>query len=168
MRNRTLSLLSLAVGIAIFVGSAAGAQPVVQKKTLTRDGARVVLDAAVAEAQRRNTTGMIVVVDDAGVLLAAERMDGTFAASATVALGKARTAAIFRKPTRFFEDVIRNGRTPMIALSDFTPLQGGVPIEVDGQVVGAIGISGAASAQEDDDIATLAAAALSSAAANAK
>ena len=60
---------------------------------------------------------------------------------------------MFKRPTRFFEDVIRNGRTAMVALPDFTPLQGGMPVMVDGQLVGGIGVSGAASAQQDEEIA---------------
>jgi uncharacterized protein GlcG (DUF336 family) len=75
-------------------------------------------------------------------------------------MGKARTAALFKKPTAAFEEIIRGGRTPMVALEDFTPLQGGVPILVDGAVVGAIGVSGAASAQRDEDVAKAGASAI--------
>lgn len=77
--------------------------------------------------------------------------------AATVSTGKARTAALFGKPTKVFEELINKGRTAMAALPDFTPLQGGVPLLLDGRVVGAIGVSGAASAQQDHDIATVAA-----------
>jgi glc operon protein GlcG len=89
-----------------------------------------------------------------GNLVALERLDNTFAAAATIAIGKARTAAIFKRPTTVFEEAIKAGRTPMVALSDFTPLQGGIPIMVAGQVLGAIGVSGAASAQQDEEIAS--------------
>ncbi len=141
-------------------GGSQGREPqaVLEVGTLSLQGARAVLDAALAEARRRNTTGAFAVVDAGGSLIAAERLDGTFPAASNVAIGKARTAAAFRKPTRFFEDVIRNGRTPMVALDDFTPLQGGVPVMVNGEVVGAIGVSGAASAQEDEDLAAIGAA----------
>ena len=81
------------------------------------------------------------------------RLDGSFAASANVAIGKARTSAMFRKPTKDFEDIINKGRFTMTALPDFTPLQGGVPIVHNGHVVGAIGVSGAKSAQQDEDVA---------------
>ncbi|HZA66467.1 MAG TPA: heme-binding protein, partial [Geminicoccaceae bacterium] len=117
----------------------------------------------VAEARRNNVGGAIAVVDAGGHVVALERLDGTFAAGAEISIGKARTAALFRRPTSFFENVINGGRTAMAALPslpDFTPLQGGVPIEVDGQVIGAIGISGAASAKQDEEIAILAAAAV--------
>jgi glc operon protein GlcG len=105
----------------------------------------------------------VAVVDDGGNLMALERLDGTFAAGARISIGKARTAALFQRPTRAFEEIIRNGRTPMVALEDFTPLQGGVPITVAGAIVGAVGVSGAASAQQDEEIATAGAAALASA-----
>ncbi len=77
-----------------------------------------------------------------------------------ISIGKARTAALFKKPTAAFEDIINNGRTAMVALHDFTPLQGGIPIEVDGQVVGAIGVSGAANQQRDEEVAKAGAAAI--------
>ncbi len=126
---------------------------VTTKKVLTLDGAKMVAGAAVAEAKRLNTTGVIAVVDDGGNLMYLERIDNTFAAGAAISTGKARTAVLFKHPTRVFEDIIKGGRTPMIALNDFTPLQGGVPVEVDGQIVGGIGVSGAASAQQDEDLA---------------
>jgi glc operon protein GlcG len=133
---------------------------VTTKKSLTLDGARRVITAAVTEARRLNTTGVIAVVDDGGNLMALERIDDTFAAGANISVGKARTAVLFKRPTKVFEDIIRNGRTPMIALNDFTPLQGGVPITVDGQVVGGVGVSGAASAQQDEELAVAGANAL--------
>ena len=77
-----------------------------------------------------------------------------------MAIEKARTAATFRRPTSVFEDAIKNGRLSLVAVSVMTPLQGGVPVMVDGVVVGAIGVSGAASAQQDDEIAKVAAVAL--------
>ncbi len=137
----------------LLVAGLAFAADTASRPTLTIDGARRIAAAAVAEAQRDGRTGAIAVVDDGGQLLYLERLDGTFPAAARIATGKARTAALFRKPTRAFEDIIRNGRTPMIALEDFTPLAGGDLIEVGGQVVGAIGVSGAASAQRDDEVA---------------
>ncbi len=85
--------------------------------------------------------------------MALERLDGTFAAGANISIGKARTAALFKKPTKFFEDVVNKGRTAMTALPDFTPLQGGVPIMIGDQFVGAIGVSGTASAQQDEELA---------------
>jgi len=138
-----------------------GHAQVASKKTLTLEGAKQVIAAAVAEAKKLNAPGgAIAVVDDGGNLIAVERLDGTFAAGALISIGKARTSAIFKKPTSFFEEIIKKGRTPMVALNDFTPLQGGVPIEVGGQIVGAIGVSGASSAQQDEELAIAGAKAL--------
>lgn len=129
---------------------------VTERKSLTLDGAKRVIAAGVTDARAKNAPGAVIaVVDEGGNLMALERLDGTFAAGATISTGKARTAVLFKRPTKVFEDIIRSGRTPMIALPDslFTPLQGGVPIIVDGQVVGGVGVSGAASAQQDEEIA---------------
>src|ERR1044072_1242862 len=151
MKIRIILTTLIVLSAALF----ANAQTV-EKKTLTIDGARKVIAAAVAYAKKNNAPGgVIAVVDDGGNLMALERMDGTFAAGANISIGKARTAALFKRPTKGFEDTIKNGRTALIALPDayFTPLQGGVPIVIDGQIVGAVGVSGAASAQQDEEIA---------------
>jgi glc operon protein GlcG len=129
---------------------------VADKKSLTLEGARKVIAGAVAYAKKNNAPGgVIAVVDDGGNLMALERLDGTFAAGANISIGKARTAVLFKRPTKAFEDIIKNGRTAMVALPDsfFTPLQGGIPIVLDGQIVGGVGVSGAASAQQDEELA---------------
>ncbi len=152
-------MIALIAGFALVgVAVTAHAESVTDKRGLTLDGARKVIAATVAEAKRLNSPGgSIAVVDEGGNLLALERLDGSFAASANISIGKARTAALFKMPTRKFEDVIKSGRTPMIALGgdlqNFTPLQGGIPLSWEGKVVGAIGVSGAASAQQDEDLA---------------
>ena len=139
---------------------AVGAQ-VVEKKALTLEGAKKVIAAAEAEAVKNRVGCNVAVVDDGGNLIAFHRIDPTFPAGARVSIGKARTAALFRQPTKNFEDVItQKGRTSMIALDDFTPLQGGVPIIVGGQIVGAVGVSGASSADQDEQFAKAGAAAL--------
>jgi glc operon protein GlcG len=140
--------------------AALAAEHVMSKKALTLEGAHHVIAAAMAEAKKANSGGTIAVVDDGGNLMALERIDGTFAAGANISIGKARTAALFQRPTKFFEEVIGKGRTAMVALNDFTPLQGGVPILLDGQIVGAVGVSGATSAQEDEALAVAGAAAI--------
>lgn len=146
-----------------------GGDPLATKTTLTLEGARQVLAAAEAQARAAQAPGgAIAVVDDGGHLLAFARLEGTFVGSPNISIGKARTAALFRKPTREFEELINRGRFTMTALPDFTPLQGGVPIRRDGQVVGAIGVSGAASAQQDDEIARAGAATLDPAATASK
>lgn len=150
--------LMLALALAALPAAATG--QVHTRKQLSMDGARRVGDAVLAEARRLNTTGVVAVVDDGGSLMYLARIDGTFPAGAQISYGKARTAALFKRPTEVFETLIKNGRTPMIALDDFTPLQGGIPIEVGGQIVGAVGVSGAASAQQDADLAAVGARAL--------
>ena len=127
-----------------------------EKKTLTLDGAERVIAAAKARAQELKAPGgVIAVVDAGGNLIALERLDGTFAAGANISIGKARTAVLFQKPTKVFEDIINKGRTAMAALPDafFTPLQGGIPVVVDGQIIGGVGVSGASSAAQDEELA---------------
>jgi glc operon protein GlcG len=151
----------LAATAPLVIAAAAVAQTA-DKKVLTLEGAKQVMAAAEAAAKEVNAPGgAIAIVDDGGNVLLVERLDNSFPASAVVSIGKARTAALFRKQTSFFEETINKGRTAMAALSDsfFTPLQGGVPILVNGQVVGAIGMSGAASAAQDEQVAMTAASA---------
>jgi glc operon protein GlcG len=150
------------LALALLLGSATGHAQYTDHKSLTLDGAQRVMADATAEAKRSGGTAVIAIVDDGGNLMAVERLDDTFAAGANISIGKARTAALFKKPSKAFEDIIGNGRTAMVALNDFTPLQGGVPITVDDHVVGAIGVSGAASAQRDEEIALAGARALDS------
>ena len=151
--NIRMALIALMLlGATVF----ANAQTV-EKKTLTLDGAKRVIAGAVAYAKKNNAPGgAIAVVDDGGNLMALERLDGTIAAGANISIGKARTAVLFKRPTKVFEDIIKNCRTSLVALPDayFTPLQGGIPIVIDGQIVGGVGVSGAASAQQDEELAT--------------
>jgi glc operon protein GlcG len=145
---------------ALLVGATTQAQ-VIEKKSLNLDGAKKAIAAAVDYAKKNNAPGgVIAVVDEGGNLMALERLDGTFAMGATISVGKARTAVLFKKPTRFFEELINKGRTAMTAVDGFTPLIGGIPIMVDNQVVGGIGVSGAASANQDEELAIAGAKAL--------
>jgi glc operon protein GlcG len=147
----------LCAGALITAASASAAG----RPALSLGEAKRVSGAAAAEAKRLGAPGAaIAVVDDGGHLLHLERLDGTFPAAAHIATEKARTAAIFRRPTADFEKAVNDGRVAFLGNDIATPLQGGVPIVVEGQVVGAIGVSGAASAQQDQDLAKLAAGAL--------
>jgi glc operon protein GlcG len=142
--------------VAVSLAATTSRAQVADKKGLTIDGAKRLIAAAVTYAQQHDAPGAVIaVVDDGGNLMALERLDGTFAAGANISIGKARTAVLFKRPTKVFEDVINKGRTAMTALSDFTPLQGGIPVEVDGAIVGGIGVSGAASAGQDEEIAVV-------------
>ena len=138
--------------LAVLALAAPARGQVGERKFLTLEGAKRAAAAAEAEAKRRNLPVVIVVVDDAGNLLYLERLDATQVGSIKVGIGKARTAAHFKRPTRFFEEQVKNGRLVTLALEDFTPLQGGVPIFSGGQFIGAIGVSGD-SPQVDEEIA---------------
>src|SRR5215470_3124682 len=145
----------LFVTLWLFSGSAIYGQTA-EKKTLTLDGAERVIAAAKAKAQEvKAPGGVIAVVDAGGNLMALARLDGTFAAGANISIGKARTAVLFQKPTKVFEEIINKGRTAMAALPDsfFTPLQGGIPVVLDGQIIGGVGVSGASSAAQDEELA---------------
>lgn len=145
----------------LLIAAVATNAQIVDKKSLTLEGAREVITGAKVYAAKNNAPGgVIAVVDEGGNLVALERLDGTFSAGANISIGKAKTAVMFKRPTRVFEEIIKNGRTAMVALPDFTPLQGGVPIMIDGQVVGGVGVSGAASAQQDEELAIAGAASL--------
>src|ERR1051326_3389041 len=122
------------------------------KKILTLAVAKEIAAAAEVEAKKRGSTVVIVVVDDGGYPLLLERLDNTQVASVEVGIGKARTAVIFRRPSKDFEDQIKDGRVAALALPGATPLQGGIPIVIAGKVIGAIGVSGN-TPQEDEDIA---------------
>lgn len=146
--------LIISIGLSAFLFVVSITAQTIEKRSITLDGARTVITAAKEYARKNNAPGgVIAVVDDGGNLVALERLDGTFTAGANISIGKAKTAVMFKRPTKFFEEVIKNGRTAMVALPDFTPLQGGVPIMVDGQIVGGVGVSGAASAVQDEELA---------------
>jgi len=153
--NRQMKLAQYTVLIVALVAVAYG--QTAEKKTLTLQGAEQVIAAAKGEAAKLHAPGgVIAVVDDGGNLMALARLDGTFSAGANISIGKAKTAVMFKKPTRFFEELINSngkGRTVMTALENFTPLIGGIPIIVDSQIVGGVGVSGAATADQDEQLA---------------
>ena len=130
-----------------------------ERRVLSLAAARKIVAAAEAEAMARGVGVVIVVVDSSGTIIELARMDTAQVASVNVGIGKARTAAIYRRPSRDFEEQIRSGRVAALALADATPLQGGVPVLVDGKVVGAVGVSGD-TPQVDEAIAIAGAAAV--------
>lgn len=164
MSARTILLIA-----AIPVLAAATDAP--RHRTLTLDDANALVAAALAEARKAGTGGAVAVVDDGGHLLAFGRADGTFPAASQVSVGKARTSALFRIPTARLESAINvkdgAGRTAFAAVDGVTPLQGGLPVLLDGRVAGAIGVSGARSAQHDEELAVAAIGALPGASAPA-
>lgn len=156
MRFMASCLVALALATA---STSVEAQVTQTKKVLTLEGAKMIAAAAAAEAKKGNEGASIAIVDDGGNLMYLERIQPTFPMGATISTEKARTAALFQKPTKILEDAIVGGRTPLLNAWS-APLNGGEPIVVDGQVVGAIGVSGASSAARDAAIATAGAAAL--------
>ena len=152
--TRILAVTLVAVAAAVVT---MGQLPV--KKVLSLEAAKKIAAAAEAEALKRGSTVVIAVVDDGGYLLVLERLDDTQVASVDVGIAKARTAAISRRPSKVFEDQVRDGRVAALGLPGAAPLQGGVPIIVDGKVIGAIGVSGN-TPQEDEDIAKVGASAI--------
>lgn len=123
-----------------------------EKRVLSLETAKTIAAAAEAAARARGVGVVIAIVDDGGYLILLQRLDDTQVASVQVGIGKARTAAIYRRPSKVFEDQIKDGRVAALALADSTPLQGGIPIVFGGKVIGAIGVSGD-TPQVDEDIA---------------
>ena len=138
--------------LAISIVALASAQ-VITAKNISLDAAKKVVAAAVQYAKANNAPGSsIAVVDAGGNLVYLERLDGTFAAASEVSIKKANTSALFKAPSSRLENSINGGRDALITVGH-TFLQGGVPITVNGEVIGAVGVSGSASAQQDEDIA---------------
>ena len=148
---------------AVSLAGAAVAFSVTEAPALTYEGARVATEAAGEAAARRDVAPVICAVDAGGALMFLFRPDLAQVASVDVTIDKARTAAIYRRPSKDFEDQASGGRPSALHLARAVPLQGGVPIEHDGVVIGAIGVSGATSADEDAELAQIGARAVSDA-----
>ncbi len=131
---------------------------------LTQEGARLAAEAAAEAAAERGVAPVVSAVDAGGALVYLHRPDAAQVASVEVTTDKARTAAIYRRPSKDFEDQASSGRASALHLARSVPLQGGIPIEHRGEVVGAIGVSGASSADEDNELAMIGAQAATSAA----
>ena len=126
-----------------------------EKKVLTLEAARVALAAAEAEALRNNWKVVIAVVDDGGHTVLLTRLDGAQWSSIETAVEKARAAVAWKRPSRLLEESVNNGRIAFLSITQgMAVLQGGVPIEVDGALVGAVGVSGVRAA--DDEVIALA------------
>jgi glc operon protein GlcG len=118
------------------------------KFALTLADAKRVAAAAAQEAKRNDWAVVIAIVDDAGLLVYLERLDGVQPASCDIAQAKARGAALFRRPTKALEETVAGGRVALLSLPHITPVEGGVPLLHEGQVVGAIGVSGVQSFED--------------------
>lgn len=119
------------------------------KKALTLAEAHKAVAAAGAEAKSNNWPVVIVVVDEAGYLLTLDRLDKAPLASVDIAIGKARTAALFKRPSAVLEETIAKGRSALLSIPGLVFLQGGVPVVVNGEVIGAVGVSGVLSTQDE-------------------
>jgi glc operon protein GlcG len=138
--------------VVIFLATVSKAQ-LISSKNISLDAAKKIVAEAVKYAKENKAPGgAIAVVDAGGSLIYLERLDNTFPAASEVAIKKANTSASFKTASSKLENSINTGRAALITVGH-TFLQGGVPIVVDGEVIGAIGVSGSASAQQDEDIA---------------
>jgi len=140
------TVVAVAVTMLTAIALPASAQ-LADKKAMTLDAAKKMVAASEAEAMKNKWNVVIAVVDDGGHLVYLQRMDGTQTGSIDVAIGKAKTAMAFKRPTKVFDDLAKT-RPSIMSLGDVTLLEGGVPIKVGEQVVGAIGVSGVTSQQD--------------------
>jgi len=133
--------------ITLALAATASAQ-LTDKKALTLVAAKKMAAAAEAEAVKNNWRMVIAVVDDGGYLIYLQRTDETQAGSVDVAVQKAKSAAMFRRPTKAFEDAVAGGRNALLGLTGAVPIEGGVPIMLDGHLLGAVGVSGGSAPQD--------------------
>lgn len=140
---------TLAVALLFVVGSRAFAADLLPtKKVLSLAAAKLIAEAAEKHAAENKWNVCITIVDDGGNLVYFQRMDGTQVASAAISQGKADTALKFKRPTKALEDVVTSGRTVLLALPGVVPVEGGLPITVDGAIIGAVGVSGVKSTED--------------------
>lgn len=145
------------VCVALMASSAVAQLPNPYGPTINGENARKVATAALAEARKQNWNMAVAIVDPAGDLVYFEKLDGTQAASVTIAIDKARSSARFKRPTKALQDALAAGGAGlrMLGLDGAVPVEGGVPILMDGRIVGAIGVSGGTS-EQDGQVATAA------------
>jgi glc operon protein GlcG len=141
-----LPLILLAVALAVTPAPAAA--QLLDAKVVSLAAATRMMAAAEAEARKNGWTVSIAITDAAGDLVLFRRMDEASAASAGISQAKARTAARFKRPTKALEDAVAAGRAALLSFEGITFVEGGVPIVVDGKVVGGVGVSGATSPQD--------------------
>lgn len=138
----------LASLVAAFCLVAEAHAQLADKKTLTLAEAKKIMAAAQTDAAKTNLTMAIAILDEGGHLLLFEKMDDTQTGSVNVAIAKARSAFLFKRPTKVFEDAVQGGRNVILALDGVLPIEGGLPLMAGGKVIGAIGVSGGTAAQD--------------------
>ena len=141
-------LMTLTLTSLLFATAASAQQRPPYGQAINLANAKTVIAAAEAEAKKNGWSVAIASVDNHGLLVCYEMFDDTQTASATVAIEKARTSAMFRRPSKEFEDNIAAGRMAVLGLPGVTPVEGGVPLVVGGKMIGAIGVSGMISTQD--------------------
>ena len=117
-------------------------------QAINLETAKKIATASAAEAKKNNWNVVVAIVDNHGFLVYYEMMDDTQTGSATVAVDKARSSALFRRTSKEFEENVAAGRVAILGLSGATPIEGGLPIVVSGKMIGAIGVSGVTAAQD--------------------
>jgi glc operon protein GlcG len=151
MSTKSAMKLFIATAIALCLLTSALAQmPNPYGAPIGLEHAKKVAAPALAEAAKNNWTMAVAVVDNGGNLVYYEKMDNTQLGSATVAIDKARSAALFKRPTKAFQDALAAGGDGLriLRLQGAVPVEGGIPLVVEGKIVGAIGVSGGTSAQD--------------------
>ena len=147
MRGRAISVSVISVMLALFFAGTGWGAPLL-KKSLSLEDARKAAAAAATEAKKNKWNMAIAVVDDGGQLIYFERIDETQVGSIDIAIGKARTAANFKRPTKALEDAINGGQHAILTFPNTLPREGGLPIFADGKCIGAIGVSGGKSSED--------------------
>lgn len=145
---KSIVQISGVLAFALFATIASAQQRPSYGPEITLANAKKIAAAALVEAQKNNWNVAIVVVDNHGFLVYYERLDDTQSASPAIAIEKARTAAMFRRPSKAFEDGVAKGRVALLGLTGAMPIEGGLPIMVGGRVAGGIGVSGVNSDQD--------------------
>ena len=152
---KIVTRIALGLVVALTLGAIAAppaAAQLVDKKGVSLAAAKKMAAAAEAEAAKNNWTMVTAVVDEGGHLIYLSRMDGTQVGSVEIAIQKARSAALFKRPTKVFEDAVAGGRNAILGLAGAVPIEGGLPLMVGGGAIGAVGVSGG-TAQQDGVVA---------------
>jgi glc operon protein GlcG len=144
-----MKLLSSLLALVLLSLALSAQAQLVDRKALTLAEARKAVAAAAEEARKNKWNVVIVVVDDAGFLLTLDRLDNAQRASIDIAIGKARSASLFMRPSAALEDAINKGRNALLSVEGYAFMQGGLPIVVNGAVIGAVGVSGVQSSQDE-------------------
>ena len=134
--------------LAVVCAALASGADLATRKALTLSAAKEMAAAAEEEARKNKWNVVVAVVDEGGHLIYLQRMDETQLASVEIAQAKAKTAVLYKRPTKAMEDAVAGGRTVMLRLPGAVPVEGGLPITVEGRIIGAIGVSGVQSSQD--------------------